>query len=168
MSSTEKKPFDREAFEKQWKAEGEAARAWAAENLITVTKAKIFLAGSEETTCFVADVCRGGFVIGKAQNDGHGGGSYFHPVGSASDEARALMQNPLLERFVDDTIDDLATEKELQKAVTSLRSKARKKGARTFGFHVNRTTGEVAAVWSGNPDPSVLSAKNPNYTVEVL
>lgn len=46
---------------------------------IELKKIQIFLAMSEETTAFVADVFVDGVKTAYAKNDGHGGGSYYHP-----------------------------------------------------------------------------------------
>lgn len=168
MNNPEKKPFDPVQFEKDWAAEGVASKAWAAEVGLTVAKIKTFAAGSEETLCFVADLMVNGKKVGTAENDGHGGCTFLRTCPGVTDADREVIRHALAERFVDDFVNQWEDDKAFNRALSRLRTKARKVGARTFGYLINRESGEIAAVWSGNPDTAALSAKNPTYTVEVL
>ena len=56
---------------------------------IELKKIKTNLAFSEETIMFNAEVCINGVVVGTAQNDGHGGNTYYGANGyGLSDEIR--------------------------------------------------------------------------------
>jgi hypothetical protein len=97
---------------------------------IELKKLKINLAFSEETTMFMADVYVDGVCVAYAQNDGHGGSTYYHAyegkrelLKKAEEHCKAmppikystLTIDMNLEHFIDELVSAKANEKDLEK-----------------------------------------------------
>ncbi len=107
------------------------AEEWAKQNGWGLKSIKLFLAGSEETNCFVADITKDGKVIGNAKNDGHGGSSSIY-VGFDKNGRIDGFKEPtkeeyeLLEYFVDDAVYKYGNEQETKKVITKIKRKGQK------------------------------------------
>lgn len=89
------KPFDHDAWEREYVAEGVRATEQAALHKLTLTDIKYCDFQSQETSCFVAKIRRAGKVIGKASNEGCGGPNHI-------DVPTPDLDDQLLDRWVDD------------------------------------------------------------------
>ena len=112
------------------------ARAWGVEQGIALKGLKLFLAGSQETICFVATITKNGKVIGNAENDGHGGCTFVHAKGFDTD--------PRLETYVDELVCAEADRKEgeraLKSAVSGLKRSAKRRGHNTIAYKMEGET----------------------------
>jgi energy-coupling factor transporter ATP-binding protein EcfA2 len=124
-----------EDFEKEFKAKEVRAMAWAKKNGFEVSNIKVFLAGSEETLCFVANVKKDGKVVGRAENQGHGGSTFVDIIKGLSPE-----ESEYLEIFVDAKVNESANEKELKSMINKASRQAEKRGCKLLAYQSKRGT----------------------------
>jgi hypothetical protein len=116
-------------FDKKYEEEGVLAKAYGVCNKLELRKIKYVERMSEETNCFVADVYMDGQRIGSMQNDGHGGPNQWSLANVV-----AVKDYPLMDRWVDDTLEAYLKAKEqarIAKWIDKNVAKFREKGWRT-------------------------------------
>lgn len=96
---------------------------------ITLKNLKIAQFASEETTCFEATVYVNGKKAFTAMNEGHGGSNFYHAIDrnlyeQALHYANSIHKSKYMEMDLDCLIDDLITNKEIEKDVKRLLNKA--------------------------------------------
>lgn len=113
-------------IEKTVEQEFAAAKAWGTTSGYGLKNLKIFIAGSEETICFQADVTKDGVVVGHASNRGHGD-STFVDVRRVSIPEIAEIQDRL-ELYIDGLVGEEVDKKEKDRAMAGAKRSLKRKG----------------------------------------
>jgi hypothetical protein len=97
--------------------------------VITLAKVKYFAAGSEETSCFVAEVLIDGTKVADARNDGKGGCTFIFPWTAEKQLTDIAKQMPAImpditpnndaEMLIDDLLSSWLMDKDLKKSLAS-------------------------------------------------
>lgn len=155
--------FDEKAFEREYREKEAAAKAFAAKHGIALKGIKIFLPGSEETTCFTAQLTQHGKVIGYAKNDGQGGNTLVHI------QPEFKLEGFDDETFVDAVIHEETTRKETARVLASVRRTAKKRGHGALAY---KWQGAELSSVSGPTLPGLLEWLKKNgkegYTTEAV
>jgi hypothetical protein len=137
-------------FKAEYAVKTAKANEWAKAKGYGLSGIKIFLAGSEETICFRANVTQKGKVVGTAENQGCGGPTFVDLRGADSTFAEYL------EMFVAGLIGKEVEKKETAKTISKIKSAAKRKGHAVYAYKMDRN--QITSVSHPNPDPMILKA----------
>ncbi len=106
-------------FKAKMEIEYKKAEAWGVKEGYGLSALKVFEAGSEETTCFVANITKGGKVVGEAKNEGHGGSTWINVPKIKLSPAEYGM----LETYVDKLVELQGEQKWIDRQTKSMAKK---------------------------------------------
>lgn len=134
---------------KEVRREFAEAKEWGIKEGWGISALKFFLAGSEETNCFVSKVTKQGVIVGDARNDGKGGPTFINVK-----EKLAPAEYGKLEHFVDQLVEDAIADRERKRILKRVQNSEKRKGAALLAFKWDGDS--LGYVSTRNPDMAAL------------